>query len=1149
MTQDSLASEYEKELTSEQAVSWKNAVESWLSRPHPLGGTDVESQRTAADSSVTKANKLSSSSSVPKPRMSAALLPVDASLQEAQAKTSSSTEQHKTIPAKHVDGSALKQLKSDSRVAKQDSRPPAVPLVTRKVEHREDPRLKRRSLDAEPSPELKSPQPLVASYSMPYNAQNALQAQGVIVASNSVETSTTTSSVSSHGKNQLNDESIRSVLDKILPKQRDSGYQVNLDDGTIRALELIRQQESKRRNSDPEDEGSRILKQKEDSRRRKSGSQDRHEVSMDTNTSGKSVATVRTSDEKSVKKNHVSATQDQHKKRETDQVNTVGVNVPVLSAQEQGKEHSESRKGKRQVPADMSEKKRPKVTRLEKSENHDVLSESSEKPVLQSVVPELSEDSFPAISAESLKTSKIPPKLILRNKTAKETSAQLAGENTEPSEYKIADQPREINSQKDDQDQSALSDIRQNRKSLESPVAMDISPQCTTPSALGTVSPITVVSAKGRYTQTAPPPVAPTTPVHSSPVYPSPVSSTYPFSPPVPQGPYRSPISPVMPPGPMQFCPSSTPVASSESLPGVHPISSLPSAGPAGFIPPSQTVSAFPPTSAIPPVPVPPVTSVAPGMGPATGSPSFPVPPPAHPGIIERKNSADPIPSATSPSPGSYPPAFPGQQWTSLPRNQGFGFLQTCPPLPRSALPPAIGRPPVFPQQLGGLPQVTPLPGPPVERPVVQPQGVGFVPIAAPRFPALPGTPQVAPFGLPQGPRPLAPMGPAPPQLRSVTGTPQMIQPMFGTIPQFLPHVPFQVPSMAASQRPLGYWEAPLMTSAVSTTHMGRPPPHHSSGQKHLKESTASVPSQKSSDPGKCHAKKDIRAKNNIKAKNVIGDEKLQESSRKENSSDSKGDASVQVVNEDKPSTQEKLKEAVESKPNVSGDCETKSKKLNPADSVERKTSESGMPKNEPKEVLVMGSAEEKGDARNVEKLKSDETHMQELGKLTSDRLTQDSVCIRDKHSEDAEEAKVHDNDSAKKKDGVDLVTRSKGNDIEPPSKVIIDERQNCSFQDMSELSDDRTKNLGLIENSGKLVKGNRSFASSSVTDDYLTEAEQTSTKARSKIFDILRRNAYDSRSETDSADQGPEDQDEPDKPDEQDYKPDADMEEGGNSC
>ena len=176
---------------------------------------------------------------------------------------------------------------------------------------------------------------------------------------------------------------------------------------------------------------------------------------------------------------------------------------PKPPEQEKDKEQSKSRTGKQQAPLEKPKKKRVKLSK--ETEKGDALLEMPEKPNVQSAVPELSEDPFPAIlskSLESLKSptsnsdraSKVPKlKLILRNRNTKEPSAGL---EVESKVDKLTEKTEEANPMQDEKDASLPGKISECRKSVESPVAMDISPQRTTPCTSGSVSPITVVLCK-----------------------------------------------------------------------------------------------------------------------------------------------------------------------------------------------------------------------------------------------------------------------------------------------------------------------------------------------------------------------------------------------------------------------------------------------------------------------------------------------------------------------------------------------------------------------------------------------------------------------------------------------------------------------------
>ena len=83
--------------SNEQAVQWKNAVENWLSRPHPLGGTEADLQKAVASTgSILKMAHLSTSvTHVPKPRVPIAETPVNIPFEAVHARSSGSTEQYR----------------------------------------------------------------------------------------------------------------------------------------------------------------------------------------------------------------------------------------------------------------------------------------------------------------------------------------------------------------------------------------------------------------------------------------------------------------------------------------------------------------------------------------------------------------------------------------------------------------------------------------------------------------------------------------------------------------------------------------------------------------------------------------------------------------------------------------------------------------------------------------------------------------------------------------------------------------------------------------------------------------------------------------------------------------------------------------------
>ena len=1214
-----------KKLTSEETVQWSNVVENWLSRPNPLGGAEAESQKpTSSSSSVMKASHLPSSAvHVPKPRVPAAVTPLNFSARDVPPRSGGSTEQHRLISrpqdvhlrsngsteqqrvipkpqdvragssgnaeqdrlfsGQHTD--VTSRLPKQENVIKKDTKPSPTPLVIRKEEHRDDPRLKmRRSLDEEPSTGLKSPNMPQTSHGTPYNAQEALQAQGVKMDSTSTApvatSSTTTPSTppTPHVKYQVNDKSLKELLDKIhLPKRDESSaYKVNVDDGTRRALEMMKQQEGAKR-TEPE-------------------LQDAKAIAMDKKADGKLDTTEHTNNEKSVKRSSssVSATQEKGKRIKADQVNpfsenvsTVIAEVQTLSTREQPTKHEGSRKGERQTSTERSEKKPLNSSQVKQSKNQIDSSSGQEitKPVVKTAVPELAEAPFPKIS--SLDVLRSPPtpdqmskapklKLILKPKEPKEVSRESpTSDISESSENKLAKQHKETECEQN-------GDLQRDRKLVDSPVSMDISPQCTTPTGSGSVSPITVVSSKGRYHAPVPPTATVTAPVHSAQTYSTPVCSAFPFTPPLPQGPFRSPILPCssqprpppagqQPVHPMPFGPP-LPAASSSSttapLAGAPPmlhsssISSAPTGGSLPFGSPIQAPSSFVPQPAIPPSPVSPATSAPPTMGTFTGNPSFPPLPPAHPTSHQRKNSLDALPNASaSSSTGHFPPTFPGQQWTAAPpHSQRFGFPTNMAPLPgvvampptevpqwpaNSALPrpglpppgplPPAGRPPqVFPQQLGVPSQTAPFAGSPAERPIVQPRGGGFVPIGVPRFH-------------------VPPAGPALPQLGGVPVVAQMgpVHPMFGTPPtqlQFQPWIPFQQPA------PIGYWEAPIKAQTVpsgkSTGHLGRTP-SHLSGQKHSKDSQPTTPSlpQKSTDSGVEKAQKENR-------------EQIQGNSKDVHSE--KG-----VDKETSNAHSEKQKDIAVRKPEVTGANNSKEDKAVTTSSNDKKATPS-----QDKEIISEAVGESvasnlkqlsgnTADAKvkDSEQLSGGQTSQLEPKKPPSKIASSlDSASSQENQNEDGkegrlcrEESKTQTNKGLVEKDDAESKSSKICLEVEESCQEAVAEIEISSSQDTKELSGNLTDKHSIVsvkENRGDVAEVDPSFCLPTKT--YQTEAERKGSNAVSKIYDILRQNAQQSRSETDSADQGEEeDLEDPDKPDHpepsvMDVELNAD-EEGGN--
>ena len=1178
--------------SNEQAVQWKNAVENWLSRPHPLGGTEADLQKAAASiGSVLKIAHLPSAlAHIPKPRVPMAETPLNipfqpvhgrssgsteqyraiSGQQEASAKSSVSAEEYKVISGRQDGGGRLsasteehgvisgqqdwhvrpagnaeqpklfagehgdiisREVKQDN-VIKKDAKPSVTPVIIRKEEHREDPRLKiRRSLDEQPNTALKLPNLPQISHYTPYNAEEALQAQGVKLESTSIAPEITpTASSTPPLKYQVDDKSVRELLDKInVQKKEESAYKVALDDGTRRALEA--------------------MKQREETKKSKPELAEAKTMAMNADTDGKLDTTICPSDEKSVKRSStsVSAPEENMKRFKINQVNPVCENmstikgvVPTPSSREAAAKQRKKAKGVSQIPRERSEKKLQKISHVKESQNPNDSSSVQEttKPIVEIAVPELSEAPFPKIlSPESLRSpptsvlmSKAPKlKLILKSKDSKDVRAQSPGNNRNSSEDALAKQP---SATEDEQ----KSDLERDRKLIDSPVSMDISPQCTMPTVLEAVSPITVVSSKGRY-QMTPPTATPTTLVHSAPSYPTPVSSSFPFTPPLPEGPYRSAILPQprppppeqQPVHPMPFVPPLPPASSSgtpPSLPGAQSslksptVSSTPSGGSLPCNPPFQDALSFVPHSVIPPSSVSAATSVPPTMGAFAGSLSCPPPPSAHSGSVQRRSSIDALPSAASSSAGHFPITFPSQQWTSaLPHSQGFVFptnevpqWPARPGLPRPVLPSAPGRPlHVFPQQLARPSQTAPFLGSPSEIPVRHPQGGGFVPIGVPRF-------HVSPM----------------PPTRTAQITP--VHTMFGAAPvplQFQPHLPFQPPS------PIGYWVAPLKPPTVhsgkTTGHVGRMP-SHPPAQKHLKELQQTSPSLSQKNKDSSVEKAQTEREQNKNNSNDTGSEGPK-SSISVQKGDDKEMSNAQL---------EKQSDVVVSKEEVTVDTPKKDKVVTDTSDDKKATSSTDKAiKSETVLGSVLGSAKQLSrDADEVivqdsEKTSLDQTLLQEPLKTTS-KFELASDCFANKENQIAEglpgESRRDDLTEQRRKglqgsDGADSVSSKVCMEVEDPSQMASNEFENDSSQVTTEHPGNFSEGYTDVSVSGSIAEAVEMDCLPAIT--YQTEAERKGSKAKSKIYDILRQNAQLSKSETDSADQEDvEDLDDPGKPD-----------------
>ena len=845
--QGSYNTEFKTEVTNEEKASWKDAMEKWISRPNSLGcSLDTAYNNTRRPVSVN--------------------LPVAPPVVTAQ-------ELDEVIPRLNEDRGSEEERGVDLGPA---------PLLIRKEEHRQDPRVKGHSADDTGSTPLVSPESPCFSLGVPYNAQDVLRAQCFKEVSTLDQGSTkSTSTVIAQRTYQVDGKSSGNVKDDIFQSQmsRIQSFQVSAEDQTRRE-KLEHQEQSQIKSHDVRDnrigksadvvispytflqgDGSKINLEEMEQEESKRGCPDvqNNGVCMDLNPTGKSTAEDKMVDVKSVPAIDINPTNSQAKK-------------PVTQAllQKQAEEFMDHRRRTVRQNVEKLKSNKDKVIQLKNVDKQSSVSESVVTSVGQDAVPELVEDPFPAISSDSLEKFKSPPpncdgtpkapklKLILsKSKTASEKSTPPALQRSDLPKSRVddLDQPLESNSKSSPGDKEG--------RLLPSPVAMDISPVHTTSDICRTVSPITVVSSKGRYNQAVSHAVSPTSAAHSL-IYS--VSSCLPFSPPLPQGPYRNPISPVPPtmplPSPvassvsfpatsMSFVPTSTSVPSSVGsmqytspsqvvhvpLPPSEPMP-LPPPPPPPPPPPGYSPPQPPPTPPKPPLPtqMEPVPPLAPPL-PPTGSACFQMPPlHSQPGNIQGNISAD---FTNTGSPGAIS-GLPGM--SSVSTNEGFGFNPLFPASSRPHLPPVAIRPPIGPQ-FGGAPQLL-LPRGPTDVPVMLSQPLRLPSFTEPRFSFPTGTPQVAPIlpqlgplvlphrsvPLPQGPQPSFSSGP-PLLSHGILGTPHMtLNPsMVNALPQFSLQPPVQPQNVL---HPAGFWAAPFL----NTPWMSHPPLHHSAVKKHSNE-------------------------------------------------------------------------------------------------------------------------------------------------------------------------------------------------------------------------------------------------------------------------------------------------------------------------
>ena len=850
--QGSYNTDMKTEVTNVEKASWKDPVEEWISRSNPL--------ECSLDAAYNNSRR-----------------PVAVNLPVASP----------GVTAQELDEMIPRQVANEDRGQQEERgvRCDPAPLLIRKEEHREDPRVKGHSAETAPRPLVsKSPESPCIRSGVPYNAQDVLRAQCFPeVATFDWGSARSTSSVTPQGKDQVAGKSSRKFKDDVFQSKM-IRIQVSAEDQTRKSFK--HQEQSQIKSYDVQDDrkgrsadvvtseytyvhgdGSKINLKVIEQEESKRGCPDvqNNGVSMDLNPTGKSTAEDKMVDVKSVSSIDINPTNSKAKK-------------PVTQAllQKQAEEFKDPRRRTVKQNVEKLKSNEDKVIQLKNVDKQISVSESVVTSIGQGIVPELVEDPFPAISSDSLEKFKsLPPncdgtpkapklKLILsKRKTSSEKSSPppLQSSDLPKSSVDDLDQPLESNSK--------LSPGDRERQLLQSPVAMDISPVHTTADICRTVSPITVVSSKGRYNQAVSNTVSSTSVAHSL-MYP--VSSCLPFSPPLPQGPYRNPISPLPPTMPLP-----SPVASSVGFPAtgmsVVPTSaSEPSSvGSTQYIPSSQVVHVpLPPSEPMPLPPPPPPPPPPPGYSP----PNPPPPTPPKPPLPTQMELAPPLapqlpPTGSAcfqmrplhPQPGNIRgninPDFtntgspgvvsvlPGMSSAST--NEGFGFNQLFPASSRPRLPSVPIRSLVG-QQFGGAHQLL-YPRGPTDVPTMPSQPLRLPAFTEPRFSFPTGTPQVAPIlpqlgppvlpqpsvlpqrsvPLPQGRQLLSSSGP---QLLSngILGTPHMTlnPPLLNALPQF----PLQSPIQSQNvQHPAGFWAAPFLN-----TWMSYPPHHPSPVKKHSNE-------------------------------------------------------------------------------------------------------------------------------------------------------------------------------------------------------------------------------------------------------------------------------------------------------------------------
>ena len=702
---------FETALTLEQMKSWQNAVVDWLSRPCPLSTKDLESGISHGLRDID-----TSEASVIRRRRSAEAVNLRTHLQDADIRLNVSSEKYKLPARKPVTGLLVVNKPSQSQhtdvLKHHDGRHSDNPELVRSREHIEDQRLKTEHLVKEMKKmEFKSPGGGTSSNTNIYSANSDTTTSGIesecqLVPTSKVTTLFMTSTASSlkyevnvedgvkkaieeqmrlkqHGQYQLNgDGGVRSTSEAKVKEQHisRSKYEVLVEEPVEEAVEKVQNQDNVSK-CQSDVQGAK-LSVKEGKKMTKS-------VSKSNNT--KETSAVRTTSDEEV----TSSFKENKSGSSVKQQHTKGITSAMVIGD---KRIGINKKREAEVPrpVEKSLNKRAKVSQIGKDKNSVTVLKTSEncsqslKPHLfEMEVPELSEDPLPAIqtitsscfqSSEKASQASQKPKLKLILSTKRDALkgsilAECDNRGNHTADGETFSQTAKLGSQGGDHSKQVLVKGGTERKSTDSAEVINKSPcgekitvASPSVSVLGSVSPITVVSSKGRYHSPVSPSVSTAAAVHSPPAsllpFSPPLPPAAPFIPPSPQGPFRSPILldvaqgstyssvrpdhiPTMQPSHLMplspgISPPGPPIGSPPVLPAVRPILPL-NLHPVISSPgPFSVVGSTPP-----PIGTYPVAQQMHSPLPPPPLPPPPLPPPPHSAIRSRSNSVE-APSPTS---------------------------------------------------------------------------------------------------------------------------------------------------------------------------------------------------------------------------------------------------------------------------------------------------------------------------------------------------------------------------------------------------------------------------------------------------------------------------------------------------------------------